>query len=271
MPPLHTLFLDTHVLVRVAAEPPRVEAVQHYIASQGYTLAVGSLNFTELYQHESRWEEVAEFIASVPFCIVENIEKVTEREVLNYPSATTLLAEFSSVDAGLTRDELKHAIQANLGGKVAEFDRNYRAAAPFIHQALQQDKQGFFSPEHGQRYSSWQRDAFLWKGVFQALSPEYLGLLQAYIEKGEAIDVTRFASVYVQQLAIFLEYYEQNKPGKVSDIGDFTFLGYLPYVDEAVLDKERAHVVRRINQVGGLGQQLPALTLKQFLSAVGAV
>lgn len=204
----------------------------------------------------------------MPFCIVETIDKVTEREVLNYPEPTTLATKYCSVDSGASREELKQGILTNLAGKVAGFDRNYRAAAPAIDQQLQQDRQEFLLPERGTHYSDAQRDTFLQIGVLQSLPPQHVGKL---ITPGEAIDITRFPSVYVQQLAIFLEYYEQSKPGKVSDIGDFTFLGYLPYVDEAVLDNERAHIVRRINHMGGLGQQLPALALKQFLSVAGTV
>lgn len=264
-----TLFLDTHVLIRVAVIQARAQAVREYLASQGYTLAVSALNFTELYQHERRWEDVAEFIASVPFCIVENIEKVTEREVLHYPAATTLCSEFCSADSGFLREELKGAILTNLAGKVAGFDKNYRAAAPLIHRALQESKQDFLAPERNTRYSSLQREVFLQIGVLQALPPQHWAMLKARVDTGEALDITRFKSVYVQQLAIFLEYYEQNKSGKVSDIGDFTFLGYLPYVDEAVLDKERADVVQRINRANSLGQQLRTQTLKQFLNVAG--
>ena len=127
----------------------------------------------------------------------------------------------------------------------------------------------FMPAEENGRYSRAQREAFLQIGVLQALPPEFLGKWLALLDRGEPIDIVRFKSVYLQQLAIWLEYYVQKKSGRPSGIGDFIQLGYLPYLDEAVLYRERVNLVGRMNRLKVFENALKAKTLAEFLRDVG--
>ena len=71
------------------------------------------------------------------------------------------------------------------------------------------------------------------------LHPRYRDFLQEKVSKSEEIKIVCFKSVFIQALAIFLEYYVQNKEGKLSDVADFYQLSYVPYVDLSIVDKER--------------------------------
>lgn len=263
-----TLFLDTQALVRIATEPSRAMATRRFIVSREYTLVTCSMLYAELYPHVRRWDEVADFIASVPFCIAENIELLTEREASRYPAPVRLRMGFCSDDTVFTKPELKAAILINMHGKVSGFD--VQRGARQVFDALVRDRDSFGAPEQNGRYSPEQREMALLMSVFPALPPQCYPALQARVSGGEVIDIKCFKSVYMQQLAIWLEYYEQGKAGKQSDVGDFLMLAYVPYVDEAVLDKERVDVVRRINRTGVLGRQMQVRTLSEFLAVVGS-
>lgn len=264
-----TLFLDTHALFRLASNAAHAQAAQQFMTMYNYTGITCTLNYVEMHPHRRGWDAVSDFIASVPFCSAENIELLTEREVSHYPDPVSLRMGFCSGDTAFTSAELKDAILTHLQGKLSGFHANTQQAARQILDALRQDRDAFEAPEQNGHYSAAQRQTFLQIGVLRAVPPQYIGALRARVSKGEAIDITRFKSVYVQQLAIWLEYYEQGKVGKLSDVGDFVMLGYLPYVDEAILDKERVDLVRRINRTGVLGQQLQVSTLAEFLKVVG--
>lgn len=264
-----TLFLDTFALFEIAKSPERVTAVQHYVRSRDFIVVTSSQIMAEAYPNQQRWNDIAGFLASLPFCIAEVVDKLAEREAKAYPETTALHMEFCSADITFSQEELKDAILLNLQGKVAGFHKPLRAMAQKMYDALKEAQRTFMPPEENGRYSRSQRERFLQIGVLQALPPEYLGKWQAILARDEAIDIVRFKSVYLQQLAIWLEYYEQRKPGKLSDIGDFVQLGYLPYLDEAILDKERVNLVGRINRLKVLAHELKARSLAEFLRDVG--
>lgn len=266
-----TLFLDTHVLFYVACDSERAEAVHHFLLAGDYTLVTNSAVLTEAYPNNRRWESIAEFLSSSPFCITENVEKVTDREVATYPGPTSLHMPFRSTGTRYTASELKEAILTNLGGKVAGFHATYREEGPLVFSAFRQTKQSFLPPDTGTQYSDAARDTFLTMAVFNALSPEHLPALNAIAARDGVVDVTRFKTIYVQFLALWLEYVVQGKQGQASDVMDFLMLGYLPYVDESVLDNERVDLVRRINRVHVLDPELHAITRKDFLELLGTV
>jgi hypothetical protein len=65
-------------------------------------------------------------------------------------------------------------------------------------------------------------------------------------------------------LAIFLEYYVGKKEGKPSDIGDFYQLSIIPYVNLAMLDKERNSLIQKINQQNLFPEKLIVCNLEKF-------
>ncbi len=82
------------------------------------------------------------------------------------------------------------------------------------------------------------RTVFLNTSVLAMLHSRYRDCLQEKVSKSEEIKIVCFNS-FIQALAIFLEYYVQNKEGKLSDVADFYQLSYVPYVDLSIVDKER--------------------------------
>lgn len=84
--------------------------------------------------------------------------------------------------------------------------------------------------------------------------------------RNEGINLEIFKSVYIQVLAVFIEFYVQKKVGKLSDMGDILQLSLVPYVDLAVLDNERNHLIQRFNREKLFSGHLRACSLFDFMT-----
>jgi hypothetical protein len=237
--------------------------VKGYIGSNGYVLVVGVMNLIEVHRQKKRWADVAGFAASVPFCIAQNPELITEQEVLAYPSDITLPIGFRSSDYPYSPATLKEAIEINLRDRVSSFDRWYRNEQRGILESILNNR-GTFPPDDDGKYSQFQLWLFLQTNVLRTLYPKHEQFLHRELSRSREIDIRCFKSIYIQVLAIFLEYYVQKKDGKPSDIGDIYQLSYVPYVSLGVLDKERDNLVQRMNQTGLYVNKLSVCNLTEF-------
>lgn len=260
-----TLFLDTLALVRIAANPIHSAQVIAYINEQGKLLVVSIWNLIELYQHQRRWTEVIQLITSVPFCLAQNPDQILDSEVRSYPVKTALPTGFCSYEHQFSQVELAQAIEANLQDKISRYDTSYRREYMNILDAMITNRTTFL-PEQNGKYSLFQRQLFLQTNVLRRLLSTHRDFIEAH--QSEEILITHFRSVYIQMLTVFLEYYVQGKSGKPSDIADFQQICYVPYVNLAVLDRERASVVQRINRLKAFPELLTTLDLAQFISIV---
>jgi hypothetical protein len=262
-----TIFLDSFAVVRVIADPSFATLVKQFIAREGYTLIIGVMNLIEFYRWKKRWTEIGEFISSVPFCIADNPEQLTDAEARNYPDEITLPVAFCSSDYSYTSTELKEAIEVNLRDKISVFDRRYRKEQGDILQSILDNRNSFPPAENG-KYSTFQRWLFLNTNVMRFLLPTYREFLEQRLSRQEEIKIECFKSIYIQVLAIFLEYYVQKKDGKQSDIGDLYQLSHIPYVDLAVVDNERNDLLQRMNRGKFFRAKLSVLSLAQFRNAI---
>jgi len=257
------LFLDSFVFIRIAEDAHLASEVRDYILANNYTLVVGVMNLIEVYKWKKYWEPVLDLISSVPFCIAENPERITTSEVSKYPNRIDLPTGFCSSEYSFSVDDFKKAIVVNLRKKISAFERNYRSYYQDIWKAILNNRKSF-PPENDNKYSPSQRWLFLQTNVLKWLYPDHKKFLEQQIAQSKEIAIESFKSVYLQMLAIFLEYYVQHKDGKPSDMGDFYQLSLLPYVDLAVLDNERYNLIQRINQQNLFSTNLPATNLEQF-------
>jgi hypothetical protein len=268
------LYLDTFASVRVASDTALASSARAYIVDEKFTLVHSTMNLIEISSWQKRWPEVVSFVSFVPFCIAQNTDKITAREVASYPDElTSLPVEFCSSDYSFSADELKEAILFHLKGKIAGFARDYRNSNGETLQAILNKKESFL-PEKSGRYSYVQRQMFMQSSVLSMLFPDYQDFLNralaAAIEEGrkDGINIERFKSVYIQALAIFVEYYVQKKAGKLSDMGDILQLSLVPYVDLAVLDNERSNLIQRFNREGLFPSHLRACSLSDFMAMI---
>jgi hypothetical protein len=213
-------------------------------------------------------------VSSVPFCIAQNTDKITALEVASYPNELTALpVGFCSLDYSFSADELKQAIAFHLNGKIAGFAREFRESNEETLRAILNKRESFL-PEKSGRYSAVERQMFMQSSVLSMLFPEHRDFLNTTIASAvaegrkEGINIERFKSVYVQALAIFVEYYIQKKSGKLSDMGDIFQLSLVPYVDLAVLDNERNNLVQRFNREGLFPGQLQVCNLSDFMAMI---
>ena len=208
------VYLDTFALVKVGADASLRQAARRYFEDDERELVVGALNLVEVYPHQRRWSEVANFISSVPFCIAQNPDQVADAEVARYPEATTLPVVFRSSDHRFSSAELGDAIVGNMRLKIASFNRNFRDQYEETLQALLEDRNSF-PPDSGRRHSAAQKWIFLQKAVLAMLSPRHLSFLKKLHASQELIKIELFRSVYIQALAVYLEYHVQKKKGKL--------------------------------------------------------
>jgi hypothetical protein len=268
------LYLDTFASVRVASDATLASAAKAYIVDENLTLAHSAMILMELFSWPKRWPEVVSFVSSVPFCIAQNTDKITAQEIATYPNElTSLPVGFCSSDYSFSTDELREAISFHLKGKIAEFARDYRNSNEETLQTIL-SKRSSFLPEKSGRYSSVERQMFMQSSVFSMLFPEHREFLSNTLASAmaegrkEGINIERFKSVYIQALAIFVEYYVQKKGGKLSDMGDILQLSLIPYVDLAVLDNERNNLIQRINRDGLFPSHLRACSLSDFIAMI---
>jgi hypothetical protein len=223
------------------------------------------MNLIEIYRWKKRWAEVADFVSSVPFCIAQNSEEITDNEVRNYPNEVALPTGFCSSNHTYSKTEMKEAIEINLSGKISLFDKRYRREQQGVLETIQKNR-SIFPPGENGKYSSHQRWLFLQANVLKLLLPTYRNFLDEQVSKSQEVRIECFKSIYIQILAIFLEYYVQGKDGKLSDVGDLYQLSYIPYTGLAIVDNERSDLIRRMNATNLFPQELPACNLAQFRS-----
>lgn len=263
------LYLDTFASVRVATDPALAVATRACLVREGFSLVVGVMNLMELVSWPKRWAELLSFVSSVPLCIAQNPEEIAATEVANYPSEiTTLPVSFCSSDHTFSADELRDALSTHLEGKVTDFASRFRSLNQEIFQSILSNRISF-PPERAGKYTSVQRQIFLQSSVLRMLFPSHRDFFGRLLAVGEEINIQRFKSAYLQALAIFIEYYVQKKPGKVSDVGDIHQLGLVPYVDLSVLDNERHNLIQRINREGLFPTSLRTCNLSEFKDILG--
>jgi hypothetical protein len=262
-----TIFLDSFTFIRLAEDPAFSLAAKNYLLSGEYTLVIGVMNLIEIYKWRTYWREISDFISSVNFCITQNPDQVANAEVLNYPTKISLQTEFCSSDFSYSKAELINAIETNLDGKIALFEKSYRDNYEDIWKAIINNRSSF-PPEDNGKYSSSQRWIFLQTNVMKLLYPNHRLFMQKQVSEPNGLKIECFKSILIQTLAIFLEYYVGKKDGKASDVGDFYQLSVVPYVDLAVLDKERNSLIQKINRQGLFPEKLSTFNLEQFKNLI---
>jgi hypothetical protein len=268
------IYLDTFACVRVAADPALASAARAYIVGEGFVLVVGAMNLMELVGWPKRWSEVVSFVSSVPFAIAHNPDKIAAREIDSYPGElSSLPIGFSSGDHSFPADEISTALSLHLRGKVADFEREFRSSNEEALRVIVRKRDSFL-PEKSGRYSAVEREMFMQSSVLGMLFQEHSDFLRGALAAAQAegrregINIERFKSAYIQALAVFCEYYVQKKVGKVSDVGDILQLSLVPYVDLAVLDKERNDLIQRFNREALFPGSLRACSLADFIAMI---
>jgi hypothetical protein len=211
---------------------------------------------------------VADFIASVPFCIAQNSDRVADAEVASYPGEISLPAAFRSSDHAFSRCDLREALEENLRFRIGQFREGFRGACDNALRAIVADR-GSSPPELGRKHSPEEKWFVLQKAVLSMLFPRHAEFLKGLLSLQEVIRIELFRSVYIQALAIYHEYHVQRKAGKPSDVGDIYQLALVPYVGLAVLDKERNDLIQRINRESQQ-ERLSSCRLSDFLETIGA-
>lgn len=262
-----TIFLDSFTLIRLGEDPEFSLIIKKFIVSDQYTLVIGVMNLIEIYKWRKYWVQISDFISSVDFCISQNPDQIADTEVQNYPIKISLPTEFCSSDYLYSKAELKNAIEINLVKKISLFEENYRNQYKSILNAILNNRTNF-PPENNGKYSSFDRWLFLQTNVIKWLNPKHKLFLEKQGSQSNGLKIECFKSILIQILAIFLEYYIGKKDGKPSDIGDFFQLSIVPYVDLAVVDKERNRLIQKINKQNLFPKKLNTCNLEQFKNMI---
>lgn len=190
----------------------------------------------------------------------------------SYPNGlASLPVGFFSSDHSFSADELEDALSLHLRGEIAELARRFRNSTDETLRTILNKRESFL-PEKSGKYSSIERQMFMHSSVLSMLFPEhryFLGHALAVAKaegRNEGINLEIFKSVYIQVLAVFIEFYVQKKVGKLSDMGDILQLSLVPYVDLAVLDNERNHLIQRFNREKLFSGHLRACSLFDFMT-----
>src|SRR5436305_1428432 len=202
------LYLDTFASVRVASDAALASAAKAYILSENFVLVQSTMNLMELFSWPKRWSEVVSFVSSVPFCVAQNTDKITAREVASYPDElASLPVGFCSLDYSFSADELREAISLHLQGKIADFAENFKDSTTDALQSILSKRESFL-PEKSGRYTSVERQVFMQSSILSMLFPEHQDFLSKTLAaamadgRKDGINIERFKSVYIQALAI---------------------------------------------------------------------
>ena len=187
---------------------------------------------------------ILEFIASVPFIITKNIDILFDEEVKNYPNPITLPYSLHSSQLSSDRTIIVNALKINLINKISVYENNYRNFSSTILNDIISTKNNFLPDEDG-KYSIFQTWQFLEYNLLRDLYLSYPWFIKRYKNR-KRIKEELFKSHNIVSIAIFYEYYIQNKKGKNSEIGDLWHLSYIPYYDYAVFDNEKNNLIYRL-------------------------
>lgn len=258
----NTLYLDSFVFSKLAADPQFKNAATQWILDQKYTLVFSVINLIELYPHSKRRDAILDFICSVPFAIASNIEHLIDEEVRLYPKAAKLPLVFSSKASKFNAAQLRYAIAQNLEERISSFKPAFaNATRSTFNTILQKRDSGevsFTKPD--------EIHLFLMSSVLSMLNLDYGEFLKREKSAGRAIETSLFRVYNLQALAIYTEFYKQNKKGKESDIPDFMQLGFVPYLGLSVLDNERVDMLNRISRMNLGDIQFKYFNLAEFRS-----
>jgi hypothetical protein len=238
------IFIDTFAMAKIAADKELFKRVRDYLFSNELTLVINIYLLIEIYQHEIAWDEILEFISSVPFVIAKNIDKVQDEEVSSYPNKITLPYSLCSDEISERIEIIKAAFIYNFIEKISLYAKSSKEQAKEILANHVRERQNVPPDENG-KYSDFQFWLFIESNILSFLLQKYPDFIKEKKVKKEKIIESAFSSYNISTAAVFYEYYLQNKKPKLSDIGDYWHLSYLPYLQFAVLDKERFALINR--------------------------
>jgi len=258
-----TIFLDSFMFIKAFKDASLQTKLQNYLTAQGRILVVNAVSLIEIYLDQpSRWEEIADFLSAVPFCIAKNPENIFAEEVKHYPYTIPLPLDFCSQAHADSMTELRKAIEDNIKSKIPAFLRSYK-----------KEREEFMSKIltriHKLPDGTGDRNVALFIYTNEPILEDLLRYHKSFLDSHALpIEVKSFRSSYIPNLSMFLEYYVAKKIPKKGDMGDFFHMSYVPYVNEAVIDGERFDMLERINRSGLLSEPLVAYNWRQFLDTI---
>lgn len=255
-----TIYLDSFVYASIAKEVDFADRVRATIRQDGLTLVVSTINLIEFLPNKKRLNAIIDFIASVPFGIPVNPDQLVDDEVRSYPDEISLSLPFISAHESYSEEELREAIQINLVSRIKPFrDTFVPSAGKTFEEIIHRRNSG-----KAAFTQSTEIELFLMSNLLAILYHSHPNFTAEHISTERPIELHKLKSYTIQILVIFEEYYQQNRPGRTSDISDILQLVYAPYVTQSVFDNAKVDTLRRIMKRSQSLPKIKCQTISEF-------
>jgi hypothetical protein len=103
-----------------------------------------------------------------------------------------------------------------------------------------------YPPDENGHYSTGQAEEFARRNTMDFLGREFGSFLERFRRGASGLDTRKILSVHMRSLFLFYKYYIHHKVPQKSDFMDFALVGYAPYVDVYVSERDVVDVLRHI-------------------------
>lgn len=126
-----------------------------------------------------------------------------------------------------------------------------------------------YSPDQDGHYSTSQAQEFARCNTFDFLGRQFRSFLEKFRLDSSALDTSKLRSVHMRSLFLFYKYYIHHKVPQDSDFMDFASVGYAPYVDVYVTERDAMNVLMHIRTSGLMPSDTEVVHVTDFVRGLG--
>jgi hypothetical protein len=170
-------------------------------------------------------------------------DQLLDLELRSYPSPPAM----RWMPMSMIADENQPNVMSKLSNDRRFVDKRHEylqfGYAEFM--TLQAFKRNYAPGENG-HYSTSQAEDFARCNTIDFLGRQFRGFVERFRRDASALDTSKIRSVHMRSLFLFYKYYIHHKVPRKSDFMDFALVGYAPYVDVYVTERDIADVLMHI-------------------------
>jgi len=220
-----------------------------FLTVEDLCIAVDANNCVELSRAERVHEDVAYLLLLMPSCLVKEHKTVLAEEAVAYPEGRGDSLLLTPLNHLMQEKDALEQISMILKGHAVKSAADSRASRNRKLSSAIEALKSNFPPSATGAYVVEQAATFANLHVRQALKLKLPFFLHEDPADLDGIGLGVFRSLRLIPLVLFYKHYLQQKESrKQSDLGDLTYMYFLPYCSVAVIEKNLREACRQIGQ-----------------------
>ncbi|MBN2285185.1 MAG: hypothetical protein JXI43_01960 [Tissierellales bacterium] len=119
-------------------------------------------------------------------------------------------------------------------------------------------------PPKNKKYTIKEIDEFVNIVAFEQLCLQCRDWVKPIVDSGTEVNMDQFNSLKMMAYVVFYKFYIDNRTPRLSDIPDFIISSSYPYLDQIIIEKNQAEMIRQIQKRHNFCNHLNIFTLKDF-------